>query len=83
MAEKELYRRTSKCYRRISTRWIHFRSVPMKRLWVLIAADFLLFSVVGFYVDLMYRGMLPYVVVLTIALSVGLNAAVWIIVQIG
>jgi len=52
----------------------------MKRLWVLIAADFLLFSVVGFYVDLMYRGMLPYAVVLTIAFSVGLNAALWIIV---
>ena len=52
----------------------------MKRLWALIAADFLLFSVVGFYVDLMYRGMLPYAVVLTIAFSVGLNAALWIIV---
>jgi serine phosphatase RsbU (regulator of sigma subunit) len=73
MAEKDWYRRTL-------TRWIHFRSVPMKRLWVLIAADFLLFSVVGFYVDLMYRGMLPYVVVLTIALCVGLNASLWIIV---
>ena len=80
MAEKELYRRTSEWYRRISNRWIHFRAVPMKRLWVLIAADFLLFSVVGFYVDLMYRGMLPYAVVLTIAFSVGLNAALWIIV---
>src|SRR5271156_427300 len=56
------------------------RSVPMKRLWVLIAAVFLLFSVFGFYVDLMYRGVLPYVVVLTIALYVGLNASLWIIV---
>jgi Stage II sporulation protein E (SpoIIE) len=52
----------------------------MKRLWVLIAADFLLFSVVGFYVDLMYRGMLPYIVVLTIAFCSGLNASLWIIV---
>ena len=52
----------------------------MKRLWVLIAADFLLFSVVGFYVDLMYGGVLPYVVVLTIAVCVGLNASLWIIV---
>ena len=52
----------------------------MKRLWVLIAADFLLFSVVGFYVDLMYRGMLPYIVVLTIAFCAGLNASLWIIV---
>ncbi|WP_353063862.1 PP2C family protein-serine/threonine phosphatase [Tunturibacter psychrotolerans] len=52
----------------------------MKRLWVLIAADFLLFSAVGFYVDLIYRGVLPYVVALTIALCAGLNAALWIIV---
>jgi hypothetical protein len=52
----------------------------MKRLWVLIVADFLLFSAVGFYVDLMYRGMLPYVVVLTIAVCIGLNASLWIIV---
>src|ERR1700735_716734 len=74
------YQSWAEWYQRTLTRWIHFRSVPMKRLWVLITADFLLFSVVGFYVDLMYRGMLPYVVVLIIALSVGLNAALWIIV---
>jgi hypothetical protein len=73
MAEQEWYRRTA-------TRWIRFRSVPIKRLWVLIAAVFLLFSVFGFYVDLMYRGVLPYVVVLQIALYVGLNASLWIIV---
>ena len=54
--------------------------MPIKRLWVLIAAVFLLFSVVGFYVDLMYRGVLPYVVVLEIAVYVGLNASLWIIV---
>jgi hypothetical protein len=73
MAEMEWYRRTA-------TRWIHFRSVPLKRLWVLIAAVFLLFSVFGFYVDLMNRGVLPYAVVLQIALYVGLNASLWIIV---
>ena len=44
------------------------------------AAVFLLFSVYGFYVDLLYRGVLPYVVVLQIALYVGLNASLWIIV---
>src|SRR5580692_8926913 len=74
------YQSWAEWYRRASTRWIHFRSVPMKRLWVLIAADFLLFSAIGFYVDLMYRGVLPYVVVLTIALCAGLNAVLWIIV---
>src|ERR1700733_15507245 len=77
MAEKDWYRRASEWY---SNRWIHFRTVPIKRLWVLIAAVFLLFSVFGFYVDLMYGGMLPYVVVLQIAFFVGLNASLWIIV---
>jgi hypothetical protein len=80
MAEKEWYRRTSEWYRRTSNRWIHFRSVPIRRLWVLIAAEFFLFSVFGFYVDLMYGGVLPYAVVLQIALYVGLNASLWIIV---
>jgi Stage II sporulation protein E (SpoIIE) len=73
MADKEWYQRTA-------TRWIHFRSVPIKRLWVLIAAVFFLFSVVGFYVDLTYRGVLPYIVVLQMALYVGLNASLWVIV---
>jgi hypothetical protein len=80
MAEKKWHWQISDRYRRTSIRWIHFRSVPIRRLWVLIAADFLLFSAVGFYVDLMYRGALPYAVVLTIAVCVGLNAALWIIV---
>ena len=80
MAQKEWYRRTSEWYRRTSTRWVHFRSVPIKRLWVLIAAVFLLFSVYGFYVDLMYGGVLPYAVALQIALYVGLNASLWVIV---
>jgi hypothetical protein len=73
MAEKGWYRRTA-------TRWIHFRSVPIRRLWVLIAAVFLLFSVCGFYFDLMYGGVLPYVVVLQIALYAGLSACLWILV---
>jgi hypothetical protein len=73
MAQNEWYRRTT-------ARWIHFRSVPIRRLWVLIAAVFLLFSVVGFYVDLMDGGVLPYAIVLQIALYVGLNASLWIIV---
>ena len=73
MAEKKWYQRTA-------SRWIHVRAVPLKRLWVLLAAVFLLFSVFGFYVDLMYRGVLPYLVVLQIALYTGLNASLWIIV---
>ncbi len=80
MTEKKWHWQITDWYRRTSIRWIHFRSVPIRRLWVLIVADFLLFSAVGFYVDLMYRGTLPYPVVLTIAVCVGLNAALWIIV---
>ena len=77
MAANKWYRRASEWY---SNRWIHFRSVPIKRLWVLLAAVFLLFSVYGFYIDLMDGGVLPYVVVLQIAVYVGLNASLWIIV---
>ena len=39
-----------------------------------------MFSVFGFYVDLMYRGVLPYLVVLQIGIYTGLNASLWIIV---
>ena len=64
-----------------STRWAHFRFVPFKRLWVLMAAAFFLFSVIGFYVDLsVTKGQLPYFAVLVIAFVSGANAVVWIIV---
>ena len=64
---------------RVPKRWAHFRSVPMKRLWILMVAVFLLFSVSGFYVDLMHKGTLPYAVVLAIAVYSGLNASLWLI----
>jgi serine phosphatase RsbU (regulator of sigma subunit) len=65
---------------RDATPWTHFRSVPIKRLWILISAVFLLFSVTGFYVDLLYKGVLPYAGVLAIAVYSGLNASLWLIV---
>lgn len=43
-------------------------------------AVFLLFSVIGFYSDLMNNGRVPYAIVLAIALISGLNAVLWIIV---
>ena len=53
---------------RTSTRWTHFRQVPFKRLWVLMTAVFLLFSVIGFYVDLVQvNGQMPYVVAVVMA----------------
>jgi serine phosphatase RsbU (regulator of sigma subunit) len=60
--------------------WVHFRAVPMSRLWVLMVAVFLLFSVIGLYFDLMNRGEMPYAVALTFAAFSGLNATLWIIV---
>jgi hypothetical protein len=68
-------------YLRASTRWAHFRSIPFERLWVLLVAVALLFSVVGYYVDIVEtKGTLPYAAVLAIALFSGLNASLWIIV---
>jgi len=68
-------------YLKPSTRWAHFRAVPLKRLWVLLVAVFLLFSVIGFYVDLVQaKGTIPYVVVVAIAVFSGLNSVLWIVV---
>ena len=66
---------------RPSTRWVHFRSVPFKRLWVLLVAVFLLFSVIGFYIDLAEtKGTVPYAAVFAIAAVPGLDAILWIMV---
>jgi cbb3-type cytochrome oxidase subunit 3 len=63
------------------TRWEQFRSVPFRRLWVLLVAVSLLFSVIGFYVDLVVtKGAMPFAAVLAIAAFSGLNAILWIIV---
>jgi serine phosphatase RsbU (regulator of sigma subunit) len=72
-AEKPWYLRTSK-------RWQHLQYVPWKRLWVFAAAVFFLFSVIGFYQDLIRVGTIPYAIVLVIALVCGLNAVLWIVV---
>ena len=54
-------------------RWAHLRQIPLRRLWVLLLAVFLLFSVIGFYVDLMAGGVLPYAVVLINAALSGVD----------
>ena len=58
----------------------YFRSVPIGRLSLVITAVFFVFSVIGFYVDLLYKGALPFAAVLAIAIYSGLNASLWIIV---
>jgi serine phosphatase RsbU (regulator of sigma subunit) len=60
--------------------WLHLQYVPMRQLWVFIAAIFLLFSVIGFYTDLMQGGVLPVVVVLALAVYSGLNSVLWFLV---
>lgn len=66
-------------YLRYPKRWQHFRAVPAKRLWLLLVAVFLLFSVIGFYYDLIANGTTPYVIVVITAAFAGANAALWII----
>jgi serine phosphatase RsbU (regulator of sigma subunit) len=63
-----------------STRYTHMQRVPMRQLWVLMVAVVLLFSVIGFYTDVMSGGVVPYAIVIAIALVSGINAMLWIIV---
>lgn len=63
-----------------STRWSHLRTIPLRRLSVLMAAVFLIFSVIGYYIDLTHSGELPYAVAISLAIISGLNAVLWIVV---
>ncbi|HVZ85145.1 MAG TPA: SpoIIE family protein phosphatase, partial [Terracidiphilus sp.] len=65
---------------RTSTRWTHFRSIPLRHLSVLMIAVFLLFSVIGYFNDLIAMGSLPYAVVFFVAIFSGLNSVLWILV---
>jgi serine phosphatase RsbU (regulator of sigma subunit) len=60
--------------------WIHLQYVPVRQLSVFMAAIFLLFSVGGFYTDLMEGGVLPAGVVLILATYTGLNSVLWFLV---
>ena len=66
-------------YRRRVDRWAHFRAIPLTRLWLLLLGAFLLFSVLGFYFDLMSHGTFPYGVAILVGAISGLNAVVWIL----
>jgi serine phosphatase RsbU (regulator of sigma subunit) len=67
-------------YLRPAARWATLRAVPFSRLWTLLLAAFLLFSITGFYADIMSHGIYPYAVAFAVAAVTGLNAAIWIIV---
>ncbi len=56
------------------------RAVPWKRLWLLTTAVFLLFTVFGFFDDLMAQGTRPYAVTILTSMYSGLDAVLWILV---
>jgi serine phosphatase RsbU (regulator of sigma subunit) len=60
------------------THWRTFRDVPLRRLWRFATAVFLLFSVIGFYNDLIRMGQIPYAITLMIAFVCGVNAVLWV-----
>jgi serine phosphatase RsbU (regulator of sigma subunit) len=60
-------------------RWQSFREVPWTRLWIFLAAVFLLFSVIGFFNDLLRMGALPYVIVILLAVVTGINAVLFLL----
>ena len=61
-------------------RWNHLHSIPLNQLATLLLGVFLLFSVVGFYIDLISGGRVPYTDLLVLASMSGLNAALWVLV---
>ena len=62
------------------TTWAYLQQLPMRHLSVFMLAAFLLFTVVGFYDDLMNGGVQPFVILLGSALFSGLNAVLWVLV---
>ena len=60
-------------------RWSHLQSIPVRQFAILLLGVFLLFTVMGFYADLISGGRIPYIDVLVIAFVSGLNAAIWVI----
>jgi serine phosphatase RsbU (regulator of sigma subunit) len=65
---------------RLPKPWAHLQHVPLRHLIVFLSGVFLLFSVIGFYGDLMQGGTEPYAVVLAVAITSGLNSVLWVLV---
>src|SRR5947209_1425629 len=65
-------------YLRPLARWATLRAIPLSRLWMLLLAAFVLFSIPAFYSDIMNQGTYPYAIAFTAAAITGLNAALWI-----
>jgi serine phosphatase RsbU (regulator of sigma subunit) len=71
---------TQPWYLRTPKRWQPFRDVPWKRLWYFCLAVFFLFSVIGFFNDLMNMGQTPFAIVVVLSAISGLNAVTWVMV---
>lgn len=59
-------------------RWQSFRDVPLRRLWIFACAVFFIFSVIGFFNDLLSMGTMPYAIVILIAVVTGVNAVLFL-----
>jgi hypothetical protein len=64
-----------------SKKWQPLRDTPWSRLWLFATAVFFIFSVIGFFDDLMNAGTRPYGSALIVATMCGLNAVLWIVVM--
>jgi serine phosphatase RsbU (regulator of sigma subunit) len=60
-------------------KWPPLRDVPWRRLWLFAVAVFFIFSVIGFFDDLMNMGRTPPAITLMVAIFCGLNAVLWIV----
>jgi hypothetical protein len=63
-----------------SKKWQPLWDTPWRRLWLFAMAVFFIFSVIGFFSDLLNRGTYPFGVALIVAAMCGLNAVLWIVV---
>ncbi len=59
-------------------KWMVFRDTPWKRLWLFLLAVFFIFTVIGFFNDLINMGKIPYVGVLVMAAICGIDAVLWV-----
>jgi serine phosphatase RsbU (regulator of sigma subunit) len=59
--------------------WARFQTIPFRRQLPLLLAVFSLFTLIGFFVDLMNLGQVPYVIVLASAFSSGIIAILYLL----
>ena len=80
MAQVAKYGAEKPWYRRGAEKWHYFRDVPWSRLWVFLTAVFFLFSVIGYFEDLVNGATAPIAVMGVVAFMSGLNALVWVLI---